>query len=651
MSFVDVVFPTPLKQSFSYRLPETLLAGLGFRVAASFGKRSMQGYVIGSSDTLGSDPGFEIKSIEKVLDQEPIFDEAMLELARWVSEMYFCSIGEALSAMLPGAKQEREFELLPETDERLAAAEIVLSEEQKNESERVLARPGGMSFLHGLTGSGKTQVYLHCAERTLAEGRGVIFLVPEISLTHQMVGLIERRFPGKVALLHSGLTPSQRLAQWRRIQRGEARVVIGARSAVFAPVKRLGLIVVDEEHESSYKSGSTPRYHARQVAMRRSIDEEARLLMGSATPSVEAWHLMAEKRLERLELTKRLAGGSPPSIRIVSMKGSETSLSPELLQAVRDTKSAGRQTILFLNRRGFAYFFYCRSCHYEMTCERCSVSMTYHKQRNLMVCHYCGSVARPISVCPQCNSLDVGYAGFGTEKVEEDVGKFFPDLKIARLDADSVRTKGSLEKTIGAFKNGEIDVLLGTQMVAKGLNFPGVRLVGIVNADTGLHMPDFRAAERGFGLITQVAGRAGRFADDGEVIIQTFKPEAKPIALAAAADIAGFYEWELAQRRDLAFPPFTRLFRLVFRAASSDRASHAAREFLLAYGKKLKAFAEVLGPAECPLARVNNSSRYHILISTKQFAPSHRALGAILETYRTPSGVYLEVDTDPVSLL
>ena len=410
-------------------------------------------------------------------------------------------------------------------------APLALSEEQASALDRITREPSGLEYLYGLTGTGKTEVFLQAAEATLAEGRSVIYLVPEIALTGQVVGGGYERFGEKCAVLHSRLTPSKRLAEWRRILRGEATVVVGARSAVFAPVRRLGLIVIDEEHESTYKSGSAPRYHARQVAMRRGAVEGARVVMGSATPSVEAWSLMASGSVGRLPLTRRLAGGAPPEVEIVDMRLEGGPISRKLAEAVRASHAEGRQSILFLNRRGFSYFFRCGSCGGELRCPNCSVALTFHKDRDALVCHYCGYRAAPPSACPECGSLDVGWSGFGTERVEEEAARLFPDMRLRRLDADSTSKVGELEAALDDFREGRVDILLGTQMVAKGLNFPRVKTVGVVLADTSLNLPDFRAAERTFALVVQVAGRAGRFTPDGRVILQTYRPDSPVMRL------------------------------------------------------------------------------------------------------------------------
>jgi primosomal protein N' (replication factor Y) len=485
----------------------------------------------------------------------------------------------------------------------------------------------------------------------VAEGRSIIYLVPEIALTRQVVETIRRRFGEAAAVLHSRLTPSQRLREWMRIRRGEASFVIGARSAVFAPVRSLGLVILDEEHESSYKSSSTPRYHARQVAMHRVSAAQARLVMGSATPSVEAWHLMNEGRLERLTLSRRLSGGSMPEMKVVSLTGADGPLSDPLVEAVRETHRAGRQSILFLNRRGFAAFFQCRSCGFVLRCRHCSVTLTYHKAKGRMVCHYCGYRADPPAACPECGSLDAGFAGHGTERIEEEVRARFRDLEVRRLDTDVARKKGVLEETLDAFRRGEVHVLLGTQMVAKGLNFPGVKLVGIIQADTGLMLPDFRAAERTFSLITQVAGRAGRYSPDGTVIVQTFQPHNPAVRRAVTGEIEGFYEEEIAMRRGLAFPPFTRLLRVVVRSRSREAAERSAAELSGRLAGAVGQETEVMGPSECALAIISGNHRRQILLRTRAFRAAHAGLAAVLERYRAPSRVYLEVDVDPVSVL
>jgi primosomal protein N' (replication factor Y) len=641
---VEVVFNLPVDRRFTYAAPEGLEVKAGMRVTAPFGSRRLLGYVV--ADGAQAPPGLaEVKEVLRRIDPEPLFGAREISLAQWLAGMYLCSLGEALAAMLPGGRREAEAEELVE--ELQAEPEIRLSADQEQAVERICSAQEGLFYLYGVTGSGKTEVFLRAAAAALARGRGVIYLVPEIALTHQVVEMFTRRFGSDIAVLHSGLSPSRRLAEWGRLRGGQARLAIGARSAVFAPVRDLGLVVIDEEHEGTYKSGTTPRYHARQVGMHRARAEGAVLVMGSATPSLEAWHSIREGRIPCLTLSQRASGGRLPEVRVRGLAGESVPLSRALIAEIRQTHEAGRQTILFLNRRGFAYFFHCRSCGYEMKCRRCSVSLTFHKQRGRMVCHYCGFHTAPIAACPECGSLDVGYSGFGTEKIEEDLARLFPDLTVRRVDTDAVRAKGALAALLSDFRSGRIDILVGTQMVAKGLNFPGVKLVGIVLADSGLHLPDFRAAERTFGLIVQVSGRAGRYHPDGTVVVQSYLPGNRTIALAARGALEEFYAEELENRRALGFPPFTRLIRIVFRSRSAAKAEQAAADF----ARLLHGGVEVLGPAECPLAVIAGSHRTQVLLRSPDFTRIHGAARRALSAFTAPAGVYPEVDVDPVSLL
>ena len=646
---IEAAFNIPLNQTFTYLNNTGKEVHTGCRITAPFGKRTLTGWVV--SLPKKKPEGFQIKEITRVVDSEPLFNENQLELAYWLSSLSLCSLGEALAIMLPGGRQERDIPALGLDDPADKTGDIILSSGQEEAVNIIRKYHGEMFYLYGITGSGKTEVFLNVAGEILKEGKSVIYLVPEISLTHQLVDVLKNRFDCGSAVLHSHLTPSQKLKEWRRIQSGEAPLVIGARSAVFAPVNNLGLIIIDEEHENSYKAGSTPRYHGRQIAMKRCRNFGATLIMGSATPSVEAWHLMEKKTIRRLNLTKRLAGGSLPKIDIINMKEEKGMLSSRLINEIRDNHNKGKQTILFLNRRGFSYFFHCHSCGFEMKCRNCSVSLTYHKNNDMMVCHYCGYKTRPVKTCPDCSSLDVGYSGFGTEQIEEEVQRLFPHMKVSRLDTDSASKKGVMQNTLKSFRNGETDILLGTQMVAKGLNFPGVSLVGIVLADTGLNLPDFRASERTFSLIVQVAGRAGRYSDDGKVIIQTFKPGTDAVRLAAEGKIEEFYSKELQLRDILDFPPFCRLFRIVFRGKKIPIVKEQAFLFSKEILKHKDHDFELLGPSECPLSIISGNHRFQLLLRSKSFSITHNLLKYVYENSKFPSSIYCEIDIDPVSLL
>lgn len=647
MPFLEVSFNLPVRAAYTYSSPEAL--PIGCRVQTMLGRRKLTGWVVGHPD--GPPEGIkDIREILRAVDTHPLFNRRFLELARWTADLSLCSLGEALAAMLPGGKREsRDIDGDSNGDDSLERRN--LSDEQRTALDQLADSPqGDWFYLYGLTGSGKTEVFLREAERVMNQGRGVVYLVPEIALSHHLVEGLRHRFIGRVAVIHSGLTPSRRLAEWRRIQSGEALFVIGARSAVFAPLENPGLFIIDEEHEGSYKSGAAPRYHARQVAMKRCREHGARLLMGSATPSVEAWHLMESGRLKKLELRGRPAGGAMPEVRIVDLKTGKGLFSGELVSAMSRVLGERRQVLLFLNRRGFSYRYACRSCGEEVVCRHCSVPLTFHKSRGRMICHYCGFTSLPPKVCPECGSVEMLASGFGTEKVEEEVASLFPEKTVVRLDADAARKKGVLEETLKGFRSGDIDVLLGTQMVAKGLNAPGLKLAAVLSADTSLNLPDFRSAERTFSLIMQVAGRAGRFRPDGEVIVQTFRPDAPPVRMAADADMAGFYGDEIEQRRLLGFPPFSRLFRIVMKGADDARVSGAVNELAAALSEGGDAW-ELMGPAECPIGRLSGQFRRHIILRSTAFDRTHAAVRAALENLKLPYGVRIEADVDPVNLL
>ncbi|OQX28640.1 MAG: primosomal protein N' [Spirochaeta sp. LUC14_002_19_P3] len=645
MNYLTLAFNLPVKQNYTYSCTEE--GAIGCRAEAELGTRKLTGWIVECPKRPPPEVS-KIKGIKRLVDTQPLFDAEFLDLARWVSELTLCSLGEALAGMLPGGRRESR-ELIDTGGSEAAKAVSRLTEDQKKALEAIASGGGGLFYLYGSTGSGKTEVFLRAAEAVLARGEGVIYLVPEIALSHHLVESLSHRFPGLIAVLHSGLTPSQRLSQWRAIQRGEARFVLGARSAVFAPLNKLGLVILDEEHEGSYKSSAAPRYHARQIAMRRCRLAGAGLIMGSATPSVEAWHLMNTGGLVRLELSGRPAGGAPPAVRLIDMRQEQGLLSGEMVNALSRVLGEGRQALLFLNRRGFSYHFSCMDCQGELLCRHCSVPLTYHKSRNAMVCHYCGFRGIPPSACPHCGSGRMKAAGFGTEKIEEDIRQLFPEKIIERLDADTARKKGVMAKTLREFRAGNINVLLGTQMVAKGLNAPGLKLAVILTADTALNLPDFRATERTFALIVQVAGRVGRFLPDGEVVIQTCRTNSYPVRLAAENKIAEFFSHEIEQRKLLGFPPFSRLFRLVVRGKDMDK----VRKFAAALAAALrngKGYWELLGPAECPIGLLVGEHRYHLILKSSAFDKTHQAAAMAADMPR-PGGVRLEVDIDPVDLL
>ena len=669
MQYLEVILNLPVNQGFTYSYipPENekpeLIPQIGKRAEIMFGNKKTQGFIINISDSIPANCPVEagkIKPIKRVIDKEPLFGKELIEMANWVAHYYLCTLGEAVFSMIPSGRRETSAGGFGFEEEVGEKKKNELSDEQKKAVDDILNSVSTASenkslfhYLYGPTGSGKTEVFLSLAEKILEMGKGVIYLVPEIGLTGQVVKAVAERFGNTAAVLHSGLTPSQRLSEWHRIMHKEARVVVGARSAVFAPVPDLGLIIIDEEHDGSYKSGNNPRYHARQVAMHRCTSLRIPLLMGSATPSVEAWYGMQKGSIIRHSLTKRLAGGEMPHISCIDLNyfPNDGCISKPLEDQINKTLEQKHQAILFLNRRGFTHFFRCNQCGYELKCKNCSVPLTYHKVENRLRCHYCGWSVYPPESCPQCGSFDIGSSGFGTEFIEAETKAKFPNARIMRLDTDILKNKEELLTSLEDFRQGKYDILLGTQMVAKGLNFPNLQLVGVILADAGLHMPDFRAGERTFSLITQVAGRAGRYFPDGKVIVQTYSPGRGPVLYACQNRIEDFYGSELAEREMLDFPPFCRLLRLVFRSFNKSLAAETARDAVKILNDGAPRGMEIIGPAECPIEKINSSWRYQILLKGSSIIPLQTAARKLLFEYTHNQNVYIEYDVDPVSLL
>lgn len=651
IKYLYVAVPTPVNEEFLYSFDDSKFNAVkGVRVMVDFHNRSLQGYVTGVVDKK-PDVDFEIKPIQRVIDKEPVFGQGEIDLALWMEKFYFTHRGIVLDTMIPGGKKDVVFGGLDAemSEER---KDVVLNNQQKKAIDTIMTSERNMFYLFGITGSGKTEVFLNCAERVIADGGQVIYLVPEITLTHQLAKQVIKRFKNNVAVLHSALTDAQRITQWRKIKNGEVSLVIGARSAVFAPFDNLKMIIIDEEHENSYKSGNDPRYHARQVAQKRINDCNGKLLMGSATPSLEAWALMQDpEKMLRLDLTERVGGGSLPSVTIADMSSEKGMFSQLLIERMHSVLAEKKQIILFLNRRGFSYYFHCRTCGYELKCPHCDVAMTYHQRTKELVCHYCGHRQKPIKACPECGSLDVMYSGFGTEQVEDEIHRLFPDAKLARLDTDTVSAdRTMISKTLDEFKNGNVDILLGTQMVAKGLNFPNVKLVGIVMADSGLLIPDFRAEERTFDLLVQVSGRSGRATSDGQVIIQTRMPGNPAIEYARRSDVKGFFDKELEVRRQTGFPPFSRLINIVIRSKTKT-AAKSFSETIADQLRKMSSSFSVFGSQECPIEKVRENYRYQVLLRSEKPVAMMNALSRVLAVNKVPFNVILEVDIDPLELL
>jgi primosomal protein N' (replication factor Y) len=476
-------------------------------------------------------------------------------------------------------------------------------------------------LLHGVTGSGKTEIYLQAIEEVLQQDKEAIVLVPEISLTPQMVDRFKGRFGDKVAVLHSRLSAGERYDEWRKIRRGEVQVAIGARSAIFAPFQRLGLIIIDEEHESSYKQEESPRYHAREIARWRAQFHRATVVLGSATPSLESYFYARTNVYRWVTLTERVQGRPFPEITTVDMRtelkqGNRTMFSRALLSAMEETVARGEQVVLFLNRRGYATFVLCRSCGEVATCEHCDIALTYHHTNQTIRCHYCGYTQRVPKVCPHCQSEHIRHFGTGTQKVELELGKYFPGARVIRMDMDTTSKKGAHERLLRSFGNREADILLGTQMIAKGLDFPKVTLVGVIAADTLLNIPDFRAVERTYQLLTQVSGRAGRHEQPGKVIIQTYQDDHYSIQMAAAHESEAFYRRELLLRKQHHYPPFCGLFTIT--VSHPDRVIAMKRSIEIADLLKENKSYQVLGPVAPTVAKIKDRHRVQVMIKYPQ---------------------------------
>lgn len=548
-----------------------------------------------------------------------------------------------------------------EDDVILPTTALELTAEQKSALTTIQANMSsanpGVVLLYGVTGSGKTEVYLQAIADCLQQGREAIVLVPEISLTPQTTERFRSRFGETVSVLHSGLSDGERFDEWMKIQEGRTRIAIGARSALFAPFRNLGLIVVDEEHENTYKQEEAPRYNARDVAVVRGSKEKCTVVLGSATPSVESYHNTTNGKYEMVRLLKRVDDRAMPPMEVVDMRaeaalrGGPRIFSRRLESLIRDRLDKGEQTIIFLNRRGYASQMMCTKCGYVAACEDCSVTYTYHRHSNLLMCHLCGGMKEAYQVCPQCKDKEIRYTGLGTEKVEAMARKLFPKAVIARMDSDTMTAKNAYKKTLNAVRTGRVHILIGTQMIAKGLDFPNVTLVGIVFADLGLHIPDFRAGERTFQLLTQVSGRAGRGHTPGYVVVQSYTPFHPALQYAIEKDYPGFVKEELETRKALLFPPETRAVLIHFRGEQEIRTSETAQAFANALEGRLPADAEVAGPMPSPLAKIRAKYRYQMMIRTHNIVALTKTLRPILMNRKKGKDVEIYADVDPVSLL
>ena len=631
MKYADVIIDNRSNSTdvpYTYGYEEGLDIHIGSRVLVPFARsRNLrEGYVISLRDEVDEEIRSKIRTIREV-DPDIQLNEEIMRTVRWMRQRYVCRYIDAINCFVPAGRKPARRIVPDPIDEKEAGADE-LTEEQKETIARIeesMDRGRADRFLiKGVTGSGKTEVYIRAAKKAVTMGRRVIVLVPEISLTPQTI----RRFNGAfgmdtIAVLHSRMTKAQRYEQWKKIRSGQIDIVIGARSAIFAPLEDIGLIVIDEEHESTYKSDQTPKYDAIEVAVKRAqdIDSNAVLVLGSATPSVSSYYRGQRGIYSILSMEKRYNETPLPQVKIADMRdelreGNRSILSRKLDEEMRASLEGGKQVLLFLNRRGYSTFIACRECGYVATCPICGLSLTYHMSSGSLDCHYCGHREELPEKCPECGSRYIRHFGSGTEKVEESIEALFPEYVIDRIDLDSVRRKGELKGKLKAFEKGETDILVGTQIIAKGLDFRNVGLVGIISADVMLNIPDHRSAERTFQLITQASGRAGRGGEVGNVVIQTYNPDHYAVRFASKQDYEGFYEEEIVFRKMMRYPPFSDMIQILFTAEDPQTAKRGAE---LWHEKLTRAIPEgerkdVFKPQQAYMSRIRDVYRYSLVI-------------------------------------
>ena len=656
--YAEIVFNSPVNQSFTYEIPSELvdICIVGKRVGVKLRNSNKTGFIISISENT---PPYKTKEIDSVIDKDILFTKTQMELAKWMSSYYLCSFGEALSTILPSALESgniynEEIDNIEELstlndEQKLVADEI---------GEHINTSKSITSCIFGITGSGKTEVYKHLCKKALDIGKMSLILVPEISLTPQTIGHFKRNFGSNLAIMHSHLNPKERFAYYKKIQNNETNIILGARSAIFCPPEKLGIIIIDEEHENTYKSDDTPRYHARQVALKISKMQSIPVVLGSATPSIETMYYAKKGIFKLYYLKKRHGKHQKPDIRIIDMKkdiNKKKLISPPLFEALKDRLDKEQQSLIFLNKRGYASFILCPECGYVKYCPNCNVTLTYHHGEKFLLCHYCNHQEEVPDICPECGYDKIKYSGIGTEKVLEVFKKHFDTANIDRMDADTTKRKGAHEKIIKAMEKGNIDILIGTQMITKGLHIPNISLVGVLLADISLNIPDFRSAERTFNLLAQVAGRAGRGQHKGEIIVQTHNPNHSAIKYLKEVDYESFYNHEIEIRSMYSYPPFARFVRLVFRSISEEGVAkdcHSSYRIIKKISSTItEEKIEIFGPSPCPLEKIKKNFRWHIILRANKANLLKYIVNKLREEQKISNKTYMEIDVDPISML
>ncbi|MDA3899267.1 MAG: primosomal protein N' [Spirochaetes bacterium] len=646
MKYADVFLSVPQDSFFTYSIPENMHVTKGVRVVVPFGKRTLPGAVI---TTHNKKPmGFAVKPILEFLDDQPLFSDTFVELCDYTATTYCAARGEVYALALPGrgsgvSRYKDPFIVEPYS--------FKLSDKQQSVCDEILKSATQAHLLFGVTGSGKTELYMELALRQIAAGKSVIYLVPEITLSSQLHQRLLAVFGDDLVLYHSGLTPNQRAHHWKLFYTNKKKIVVGTRSAIFMQAEKLGLIIIDEEHDSSYKENSTPRYSAKRLALYRMKREGCTVVLGSATPSIESYFAAKTGVLHYHELNERFGNAGVPQITTVDVGDSKEGISNLLRVETTEAARRGEQSVYLLNRRGYSPVLLCGDCKKRVECPDCCVSLNYHSD-GFLRCHYCGYSVVSFTRCPSCNSENLKKIGSGTQRVEEHIETLFPSLRVYRLDRDSSKKKGAIVDLIERINQREVDVIVGTQMIAKGFDFHHITVVGILMADIGMNLPDFRSTERIFSLLMQVAGRCGRGELPGKVIVQTLDPQHYLFEFVRKQDYSAFYEHEIKLRKMMNYPPFVRLIRVVMRGKNEGavlKVSDDIGDYLKSAVSAVKG-VQVLGPAPAPFTRLGGNFRYHIIVKIKAGVCIREHLLQLVKKFKKPD-LYLEIDIDPVDLL
>lgn len=634
---------------------------IGTRVQIPVGRSNCYGFVI--EEKKESDIDFEVKKILAVVDDHPLFNKKNLGFYKWVSDYYHYPLGETLSLVLPGLPPKKSLDLgqLKTTSIEKEGPIVNLSEEQKLALKGLLNKDlqkkyEGRTLLQGVTGSGKTEVYIELIKEKIREGKGVLVIVPEIALTPQLINRISHHFSGEISVIHSEIPKAKKYNEWIKLALGKSLLCIGARSAVFSPIKDLGLIVVDEEQDNSYKQDDRLRYNARDCAVMLGRLFSAQVVLSSATPSLETYYNAVSSKYFHIDIKNRVMGLCLPDTILVDLKKASmtsSNFSEELVKNIKETLDKKEQAIIYLNRRGYSNTMICKTCGNRFLCPKCSITLTEHRSKNIMLCHYCGYERNIPDYCDVCSSHQLYSLGSGTEKIYEEIKQLFPLARLARMDSDSIKGKTQLTDILDKINNKDVDIIVGTQILGKGHDFPQVTLVGIINADTNLNIPDFRSSERTFQQITQVSGRAGRTCK-GKVVIQSYMPEYYAVNYAVKNDLKSFYQEELSLRQEVGYPPFIYLADLKFSGLSKKETKEEACSVLDILKDIMKSNSldiRVLDPNPSPIPVINKKHRFHIVIKSSSRANLNSLLKSFNRLYKRKRNVKLGIDVDPSSFV